>query len=146
MRYLQMQWRSTAFSFVNFTGTAGVWSADAIQRAGGWSGRSLVEDCELSFRALFTGSCTTFVAERVPAELPHSFEAYRAQQRRWTMGWAQLIRLHARQLLFGFACSPLKRCHLLYQMFLSVQWPLWAFWQVNRQESAGMSALNAGRA
>jgi len=127
---LQMNWRAAAYGFVNFTGTAGVWRNQAIDDAGGWSGSCLVEDCELSFRVLFTGYRTTFARELVPAELPASFAAYRAQQRRWTMGWAQLIRLHAQQLLLSYPCGPVKRCHLLYQMFLSVQWPLWMLWQL----------------
>ena len=33
---LQMAWRSAAWKFVNFTGTAGVWRASAIEAAGGW--------------------------------------------------------------------------------------------------------------
>ena len=45
-----MNWRAAAWDFVNFTGTAGVWRAAAIEKAGGWSATSLVEDCELSFR------------------------------------------------------------------------------------------------
>ena len=32
---LQMAWRSAAWKFVNFTGTAGVWRASAIEAAGG---------------------------------------------------------------------------------------------------------------
>ena len=68
---LQMSWRSAVWQFVNFTGTAGVWRASAIEAAGGWRAASLVEDCELSFRHLFAGYRTKFVKEIVaPAELP----------------------------------------------------------------------------
>ena len=87
--------------FVNFTGTAGVWRASAIEAAGGWRAASLVEDCELSFRHLFAGYRTKFVKEIVvPAELPATYTAYKAQQRRWTQGWVQLQRMHLATLLF----------------------------------------------
>ena len=126
----QMGWRSTMWRFVNFTGTAGVWRAAAIERAGGWRACSLVEDCELSFRVLFCGYRTRFARVEVPSELPASVTAYKAQQKRWTLGWAQLIRLHLGTLLLRHKCSCVKRVHLMYHMLLSVQWPLWFIWQV----------------
>ena len=99
-----MSWRSAQWQFVNFTGTAGVWRASAVEAAGGWRAASLVEDCELSFRHLFAGYRTKFVKEIVaPAELPATFTAYKAQQKRWTQGWVQLQRLHLRTLLTGSA-------------------------------------------
>jgi Glycosyl transferase family group 2 len=126
---LQMSWRSAMWQFVNFTGTAGVWRASAIEAAGGWRAASLVEDCELSFRHLFAGYRTKFVKEIVaPAELPATYTAYKAQQRRWTQGWVQLQKLHLSTLLFRYRCSGLKRIHLLYHMCISWQWPAWAVW------------------
>ena len=126
---MQMSWRSSKWQFVNFTGTAGVWRASAVATAGGWRAASLVEDCELSFRHLFAGYRTTFVKEIVvPAELPATYTAYKAQQRRWTQGWVQLQRLHLRTLLFRFRCSPLRKLHLIYHMCIAWQWPLWALW------------------
>jgi cellulose synthase/poly-beta-1,6-N-acetylglucosamine synthase-like glycosyltransferase len=128
---LQMSWRSARWQFVNFTGTAGVWRADAVEAAGGWRAASLVEDCELSFRHLFAGYRTKFVKEIVaPAELPATFTAYKAQQKRWTQGWVQLQRLHLRTLLLGFDCSPLRRLALVYHMCISWQWPIWALWML----------------
>jgi cellulose synthase/poly-beta-1,6-N-acetylglucosamine synthase-like glycosyltransferase len=126
---LQMSWRSAMWRFVNFTGTAGVWRASAIEAAGGWRAASLVEDCELSFRVLFAGYRTKFVKEIVvPAELPATYTAYKAQQRRWTQGWAQLQRMHLATLLFRFQSSWLRRVHLLHHMCVSWQWPAWAIW------------------
>ena len=126
---LQMSWRSAMWQFVNFTGTAGAWRASAIEAAGGWRAASLVEDCELSFRHLFAGYRTKFVKEIVaPAELPATFTAYKAQQKRWTQGWVQLQRLHLRTLLFGFRCSPVRRLAFAYHMCISWQWPVWALW------------------
>lgn len=126
---IQMSWRAAKWDFVNFTGTAGIWRASAIERAGGWRAASLVEDCELSFRHLFAGYRTTFVKEIVaPAELPATVTAYKAQQRRWTQGWVQLQRLHLHTLLFDYDTRPTRRLHLLYHMCISVQWALWAVW------------------
>jgi len=128
---LQMAWRSAALKFVNFTGTAGVWRASAIEAAGGWRAASLVEDGELSFRVLFAGYRTKFVKEIVvPAELPATYTAYKAQQKRWTQGWAQVQRLHLRTLLFGYPASWLRRLQLFYLMCISWQWPLWAIWML----------------
>jgi cellulose synthase/poly-beta-1,6-N-acetylglucosamine synthase-like glycosyltransferase len=126
---LQMSWRSAIWQFVNFTGTAGVWRASAIEAAGGWGAASLVEDCELSFRHLFAGYRTKFVKEIVaPAEVPATFTAYKAQQKRWTQGWVQLQRLHLRTLLFGFRCSSVRRLAFAYHMCISWQWPAWGLW------------------
>lgn len=128
---VQMAWRSAAHRFVNFTGTAGVWRASAIEAAGGWKARSLVEDCELSFRILFSGYRTKFVKEVVaPAELPATVTAYKAQQKRWTQGWVQLQRMHLGTLLWRYPASLLRRLHLMYHMCVSWQWPLWALWML----------------
>jgi cellulose synthase/poly-beta-1,6-N-acetylglucosamine synthase-like glycosyltransferase len=126
---VQMSWRAAQWGFVNFTGTAGVWRASAVERAGGWRAASLVEDCELSFRHLFAGYRTTFVKEIVvPAELPATYTAYKAQQRRWTAGWVQLQRLHLRTLLFDHPTTRLRKLHLIYHMCISTQWAIWAAW------------------
>jgi hypothetical protein len=126
-----MAWRSAMWRFVNFTGTAGVWRASAIEAAGGWRAASLVEDCELSFRHLFAGYRTRFVKEIVvPAELPATYTAYKAQQRRWTQGWVQLQRMHLATLLFSYRSSWVRRLHLVYHMCISWQWPAWALWLI----------------
>lgn len=64
----------------------------------------------------------------VPAELPATYTAYKAQQKRWTQGWVQLQRMHLATLLFRFQCSWLRRIHLVYHMCISWQWPAWAIW------------------
>ncbi|SDU74712.1 glycosyltransferase family 2 protein [Jiangella alkaliphila] len=126
---LQMSWRSAMWRFVNFTGTAGVWRAASVEAAGGWRAASLVEDCELSFRHLFAGYRTKFVKEIVaPAELPATYTAYKAQQKRWTQGWVQVQRLHLGTLLFRHRASLARRAHLVYHMCTTWQWPLWAVW------------------
>lgn len=126
---LQMSWRSAKWQFVNFTGTAGVWRASSIAEVGGWKATSLVEDCELSFRHLFAGYRTKFVKEVVvPSELPATYTAFKAQQKRWTQGWVQLQRMHLGTLLFQYKTSGLRWLHLVYHMCISWQWPLWMLW------------------
>jgi cellulose synthase/poly-beta-1,6-N-acetylglucosamine synthase-like glycosyltransferase len=126
---VQMQWRSRVFNFVNFTGTAGVWRASAIEKSGGWKHASLVEDCELSFRALFAGYRTAFDNTIVqPAELPNSVTAYKAQQKRWTQGWVQLCRMHFIRLVYTHKCSLIKKIALMYHMIVVWQWPFWFLW------------------
>ncbi len=126
---VQKSFRSARWQFVNFTGTAGVWRADAIESAGGWRAASLVEDCELSFRHLFRGWRTMAVKEIVvPSELPATVTAYKAQQKRWTSGWVQLQRLHLGTLLGALRERPGRRLQLAYHMTIAWQWPLWALW------------------
>jgi cellulose synthase/poly-beta-1,6-N-acetylglucosamine synthase-like glycosyltransferase len=126
---LQMSWRSAVWKFVNFTGTAGVWRASSIQHVGGWKATSLVEDCELSFRHLFAGYRTKFIKEIVvPSELPTTYTAYKAQQKRWTQGWVQLQRMHMGTMLFRYQTSWLRKLNLIYQMCISWQWPVWTLW------------------
>jgi cellulose synthase/poly-beta-1,6-N-acetylglucosamine synthase-like glycosyltransferase len=126
---LQKTWRSGVIGFVNFTGTAGVWRREAIEAAGGWRAASLVEDCELSIRALFAGYRTRFVGTIVaPAELPSTIAAYRSQQKRWTQGWAQLQRLHMPTLLTRYPTPFARRLYLAYFVGISWQWFLWTVW------------------
>ena len=126
---LQQSWRSANIDFVNFTGTAGVWRATAIETVGGWRSASLVEDCELSVRALLHGYRTRFIRQlAVPAELPQTLVAYRLQQKRWTQGWAQLQRLHLASLLLRYPTHGARKAFLVYLMCISWQWPLWMLW------------------
>jgi hypothetical protein len=66
----------------------------------------------------------------VPGELPATYTAYKAQQKRWTQGWVQLQRLHLPTLLFDYQASGLRRLHLLYHMCISWQWPAWMLWVI----------------
>jgi len=126
---LQMAFRSASIGFVNFTGTAGVWRASAIESVGGWRAASLVEDCELSIRVLLRGWRTRFVRQlAVPAELPQTLDAYRLQQKRWTQGWVQLQRLHLLPLLLHYRTTPLRKALLVYLVCIAWQWPLWTLW------------------
>ena len=53
---LQMSWRSAKWKFVDFTGTAGVWRASAIESVGGWRERASSRTAKFSFRHLARSS------------------------------------------------------------------------------------------
>ncbi len=85
--------------FINFNGTAGIWRRSCIEDAGGWSGDTLAEDLDLSFRAQMRGWKLVYdPSVTAPAELPSTMGALRAQQFRWTKGGAQT----AKKLLRSF--------------------------------------------
>lgn len=77
----------------NFNGTAGVWRRTVIQAAGGWQHDTLTEDLDLSYRAQLAGWRFVYDDDLVvPAELPDTMAAFKAQQRRWATGSVQTAR------------------------------------------------------
>ena len=76
--------------FLNFNGTAGLWRRACIEEAGGWQSDTLTEDLDLSYRAQLRGWRFRYAGDvEVPAEVPVSINAFRAQQFRWTKGAAE---------------------------------------------------------
>jgi hypothetical protein len=110
------QWgRARAGLFLPFNGTCGVWSRAAIEAAGGWGSDVLCEDLDLSIRARLAGWGGAFRDDlTVPGELPTTLAGWRAQQFRWTKGFAQA----ARKLLLPVWRSNLP---LVVKLALTVQ-------------------------
>jgi cellulose synthase/poly-beta-1,6-N-acetylglucosamine synthase-like glycosyltransferase len=78
---------------LQFNGTNGVWRRAAIEAAGGWNPEILAEDADLSFRAYLAGYRVVHLRDyAVPTEIPEDMAAFRAQQRRWALGSAQMLR------------------------------------------------------
>lgn len=80
---------------MNFNGTAGLWRKAAIDdpKVGGWSGDTLTEDLDLSYRAQLAGWKLDYCLELAcPAELPGTLTALKSQQRRWATGSIQVAR------------------------------------------------------
>lgn len=78
---------------ISFNGTAGVWTRQAIEDGGGWTGDTLTEDLDLSIRCALRGWRAAILSDlEVPGELPDTAAAWRAQQARWTKGHAQVAR------------------------------------------------------
>lgn len=85
--------RSRGGLLASFNGTGGVWRAAAIHEAGGWSGESMAEDLDLSYRAQLRGWGYLYLPDvAVPAELPPQIAAYKRQQARWAKGTTQNLR------------------------------------------------------
>ncbi len=84
--------RSRAGLLFNFNGSGGVWRRDCIEDAGGWSGRSLTEDLDLSYRAQLKGWRMAYLSEVVvPGQIPGGIAAYKQQQYRWVRGGIQAL-------------------------------------------------------
>ncbi len=78
---------------MNFNGTAGIWRKSAIEdpAVGGWSGDTLTEDLDLSYRAQLAGWKLDYCLDLAcPAELPGTVNALKSQQRRWATGSIQV--------------------------------------------------------
>lgn len=109
---------------ISFNGTAGVWRRQAIENSGGWTGDTLTEDLDLSMRCTLHGWRTAYLKDlEVPAELPDSAAAWRAQQARWTKGHAQC----ARKLLPTIWTSRLP---LKFKLAMSLQMCQFAFYSL----------------
>lgn len=77
----------------NFNGTAGILRRSAIEDSGGWSGDTLTEDIDLSYRIqLKKYRLVYFNSTSLDSELPHAANAYRTQQRRWNKGGAETFK------------------------------------------------------
>ena len=91
---------------ISFNGTCAVWRRRAIEEAGGWSDRSLVEDQDLSFRAFARGwPCRFLTTVVVPGELPQSLSVLSAQRLRWGAGTAQQLRVFQSDLVRHLSVS-----------------------------------------
>ena len=85
--------RAWAGQVMPFNGTCGIWRRAAIEAAGGWSGDTIAEDMDVSYRVQMAGWHALFLSSvAVPGELPRSFTAWRLQQFRWTKGSAEVTR------------------------------------------------------
>jgi cellulose synthase/poly-beta-1,6-N-acetylglucosamine synthase-like glycosyltransferase len=85
--------RNRSGLLMNFNGTAGVWRRACIDASGGWSGDTISEDLDLSYRAQLAGwDCMYLPEVSAPAELPPQLTAFKRQQFRWAKGSIQCLR------------------------------------------------------
>ena len=90
---LEQTGRNSHGHFINFNGTAGVWRKETIIDAGNWSGDTLTEDLDLSYRAQLKNWKFKYLEEvETPSELPVVISAARSQQFRWNKGGAENFR------------------------------------------------------
>ncbi len=87
---IEQKAKSNSHLFMNFNGTAGIWTRNCIEDAGGWHTATLVEDLDLSYRAQMKGwKCIFLPNIVVDAELPVQMNAAKRQQFRWAKGSIQ---------------------------------------------------------
>ena len=90
---LEQTGRNFGRNFINFNGTAGIWRKECILDAGNWSGDTLTEDLDLSYRAQLRNWDFKYLENvETPAELPVVISAARSQQFRWNKGAAENFR------------------------------------------------------
>jgi len=80
---------------MSFNGTGGIWRKAAIEdpEVGGWSGDTITEDLDLSYRAQLAGWKMIYCVDEVcPSEIPSDVNALKTQQRRWATGTIQTAR------------------------------------------------------
>jgi len=138
--------RQRAGWFMNFNGTAGLWRRTCIEESGGWSGDTLSEDLDLSYRAQVAGWQAAYLPQVVaPAEVPPQLAAFKRQQFRWAKGSIQCLRKLAGEVwrsprslaarleglvhLSGYLAHPLMILMLLATLPLllsgaRLKWPL----------------------
>lgn len=84
--------RNRSGHFFNFNGTAGIWRKSAIFDSGGWSGDTLTEDLDLSYRAQLRGWEFVYLKDLIAlSELPPTLDAFYGQQFRWAKGMFQVF-------------------------------------------------------
>lgn len=109
---------------VQFNGTNGVWRRRCLEEAGSWSGGSLTEDVDLSFRAYLRGFRAVHRRDyAVPTEIPESMAAFRIQQRRWATGSAQSLRRLAGEL-WRAPLGPAAKLSMLMHLGRHALYPL----------------------
>jgi cellulose synthase/poly-beta-1,6-N-acetylglucosamine synthase-like glycosyltransferase len=95
--------RNRSSLFMNFNGTAGIWRRACIQDSGGWSGDTISEDLDLSYRAQLAGWDALYLPDvSAPAEIPPQLTAFKQQQYRWAKGSIQCLRKLGHAILTGY--------------------------------------------
>jgi cellulose synthase/poly-beta-1,6-N-acetylglucosamine synthase-like glycosyltransferase len=107
---LEQAIRSWDNQVLPFNGTCGIWRRAAIEAAGGWSGATVTEDMDLSYRAWlkgWRGMHATSVT--VAGELPTRLSVWMSQQKRWAAGVGEVARKILPLLLGGEDLSSSER-------------------------------------
>ena len=117
---LEQTGRNFGRNFINFNGTAGIWRKECILDAGNWSGDTLTEDLDLSYRAQMKKWEFKYLENvETPAELPVVISAARSQQFRWNKGAAENFRKNYGKLLNDRSVSFSTKFHGFFHLLNS---------------------------
>jgi len=106
--------------FINFNGTAGIWRKECILDAGNWSGDTLTEDLDLSYRAQMKKWKFKYLEDvETPAELPVVISAARSQQFRWNKGAAENFQKNYPKLLWDKNLTAGTKFHGFFHLLNS---------------------------
>lgn len=122
---LEQSGRNAGGHFINFNGTAGIWRKQCILEAGNWSGDTLTEDLDLSFRAQLKGWKFKYLENvETPAELPITIAAARSQQFRWNKGAAENFQKNFYKLSTSPCIGLSTKIHGFFHLLNSSLFPL----------------------
>ncbi len=117
---LEQTGRNFGRHFINFNGTAGIWRKECILDAGNWSGDTLTEDLDLSYRAQLKKWKFKYLEDvETPAELPVAISAAKSQQFRWNKGAAENFRKNYLKLLKDKSASFSTKFHGFFHLLNS---------------------------
>lgn len=117
---LEQVGRNYGNHFINFNGTAGVWRKACILDAGNWTGDTLTEDLDLSYRAQLKKWKFKYLENvETPAELPVALSAAKSQQFRWNKGAAENFQKNYRKLFNDSAVSWKTKFHSFFHLLNS---------------------------
>jgi len=104
-------------------GPLGIFRRDALLAAGGYSGATFAEDCDLTLTLLEQGWKIKYEPRAIAfTEAPEELFPLLKQRYRWTRGILQALRKH-RQILFTRGHGFGTRITIAYMMFEAVLWP-----------------------
>ncbi len=104
-------------------GPLGIFRRDALVAAGGYSGATFAEDCDLTLTLLGQGWKIKYEPRAVAfTEAPEELFALLQQRYRWTRGILQALRKH-RRMLFARGQGFGTRVTVAYMMFEAEIWP-----------------------
>ncbi|MBZ9632399.1 glycosyltransferase family 2 protein [Salegentibacter sp. LM13S] len=117
---LEQTGRNFGRHFINFNGTAGIWRKECILDSGNWSGDTLTEDLDLSYRAQLKKWKFKYLEDvETPAELPVAISAARSQQFRWNKGAAENFRKNFKKLVKDKSVSLSTKFHAFFHLLNS---------------------------
>jgi hypothetical protein len=117
---LEQVGRNFGKHFINFNGTAGIWRKECILDAGNWSGDTLTEDLDLSYRAQMKRWKFKYLEDvETPAELPVVISAARTQQFRWNKGAAENFQKNYPKLLWDKNLTAGTKFHGFFHLLNS---------------------------